>query len=390
MRTRLLRGPASSVARAIFFAVIVPICAGGISLAQFAAEDEVRLRRDEPLRFKDGVFRDGKAGETFKVMRYDRAAGRVYLLAFGSDGKPFALHCADAALEPAPKDHWALVQEGIRTMQQGDIAGARARFVRASTGENVDKLAMNLALHAETMRKSAADLAAARFNLQRDLGEVARLNRNAQTADHPSLTPGDNSNQVRAEEIRAKAAALRAKSEAAVASAMDALGNTVESARGYARSLIESGSLSVGLPMWDAVTSFARKQLSPDRQSAEAEPFERAEVTRRINFASDSLARARLRFDVKQLLAALGALDKGLESEPGRGDLKQFRAVVEASIERARARVQLARSLAEQNRREEALAELAKAEAICADDEEARALAKELRAVPPKPAGSAR
>ena len=372
------------MARAILFALIVQCCASGILLAQFAPEDEVRLRRDEPLRFKDGVFREGKAGETFKVMRYDRAAGRVYLLAFGSDGKPFALHCADAAIEPAPKDHWALVQEGIRTMQQGDVADARARFVRASTGENVDKMAMNLALQCETLRKSAADLAAARLILQKDLGEVARLLRNAQTADHPSLIPGDTSNQVRAEEIRTKAAALRAKSEGSVSGATDALANAIESARGYAKSLIESGSLSVGLPMWDAVASFARKQLPPERQSAAAEPFDRAELTRRINTASDALARARLRFDVKQLLGALGALDKGLESEPGRGDLKQFRAVVEASIERARARVQLARSLTEQNRRGEALAELAKAEAICADDEEARSLAKELRAASQK------
>ncbi len=384
MKSRALRKTAPSALRVILFAFVAHCWAGTMLLAQFAAEDEVRLRRDVPLRFKDGVFREGKAGETFKVMRYDRAAGRVYLLARDSDGKPFALHCTDAALEPAPKDPWALVQEGIRTMQQGDMAGARARFVRASTGENVDRMAMNLALHCETLRKSVADLAAARLALQKDLAEAARLLRNAQTADHPSLIPGDTSNQVRAEEIRTKAAAVRAKSEAAVSGATDALANATESAREYAKSLIGSGSLSVGLPMWDAVGSFARKQLPPERQLAEADFPERSELTRRINTASDALARARARFDAKQLLAALGALDKGLESEPGRGDLKQFRAVVESSIERARARVQLARSLTDQNRREEALAELAKAEAICADDEQARALAKELRAAPQK------
>ena len=384
MISRTLRQTASFAVRAMFLACLAHCCVGAMLLAQFAAEDEVRLRRDEPLRFKDGVFREGKAGETFKVVRYDRAAGRVYLLVRDSEGKPFALHCADAALEPAPKDHWALVQEGIRTMQQGDMAGARARFVRASTGENVDKMAMNLALHCETLRKSAADLVVLRQTLQKDLLEVARLLRNAQTADHPSLIPGDTSNQVRAEEIRSKAAALRAKSEAAVSGATAALANSIESGRDYAKALVESGSLSVGLPMWDAVGSFARKQLPAARQPTETEYPERAELTRRINTASDALARARARFDAKQLLAALGTLDKGLESEPGRGDLKQFRGVVESSIERARARVQLARSLADQNRREEALAELAKAEAICADDEEARVLAKELRAVPQK------
>ena len=384
MTLRALLKTFTPVPHALVVAFVSHCCLVSALRAQFAAEDEVRLRRDEPLRFKDAVFRDGKSGETFKVIRYDRAAGRVYLLARDSEGKPFALHCADAALEPAPKDHWALVQEGIRTMQQGDLATARARFVRASTGGNVDAIAMNLALHCETMRKAAADLAAMRLALQNDLAEVARLHRNAQTADHPSLTPGDTSNQMRAGEIRTKAVTLRAKSEAAVAGATDALADSIESARTFAKSLIGSGSLSVGLPMWDAVGSFARQKLPPERQPAQEDFPERAELTRRINIASDALARARLRFDAKQLLAALGALGNGLESEPGRGDLKQLQAVVESAIERARARVQLARLLTGQNRREEALAELAKAEAICADDEEARVLGKELRTAPQK------
>jgi tetratricopeptide (TPR) repeat protein len=389
MNSRVLRLSALPVLRVIRLAVFLLAYACAVLFAQFAAEDEVRLRRDEPLRFKDSVLRQGKTGETYKVMRYDRAAGRVYLLAFGSDGKPFALHCADSALEPAPKDAWVLVREGLNAMQQGDLAGARARFVRASTGENVDRMAMNLALHCETLRKTAEDLGTARKVMQKALADVAILVRNAQVADRTSLIPGDTSNQVRAEEIRTKAAALREKSETAVAAAMDALATAIKSARDYSKSLIESGSLSVGLQMWDAVTSFARKQLPPERQSAEPDVANRAELTRRINTASDALVRARIQFDAKKLLGAMGAVSNGLESEPGRGDLKQFRAVVEASIERARARVQLARSLSDQHRREEALAELAKAEAICADDEEACVLGKELRATPQKlPGGS--
>ena len=355
-----------------------------MSHAQFAPEDEVRLRRDEPLHFKDAVFRQGKTGEIFKVVKYDRANGSVFLLANGSDGKPFALRCADSALEPAPKDAWALVREGLNAMQQGELEYARTRFVRASTGMAVDDLALKLALHCETLRKSAAELVAAREAQRKVLLETGRLMRNAQTADHPSLIPGDTSNQVRAEEIRAKAAALKEKSEQAVTNATDALANTTGAARAYAKSLTESGSLTVGMAMWDAVTSFARKQLSPEQQPAPADISDRAELTRRINTASDALARARVNFDAKKLLAALGALENGLQAEQGRGDLKQFREVVESAIERARARVQIARSLADQGRRDEALVELAKGEAICADDAEALALAKELRAAPKK------
>src|SRR6185436_19662641 len=102
MILRTFRKAATSAVRAILLAALAYWCARATVHAQFAAEDEVRLRRDDALRFKDDVFRTGKIGETFKVVRYDRAAGRVYLLAFGSDGKPFALHCADSAIEPAP------------------------------------------------------------------------------------------------------------------------------------------------------------------------------------------------------------------------------------------------------------------------------------------------
>ncbi|MEO6752997.1 MAG: hypothetical protein ABIP85_14555 [Chthoniobacteraceae bacterium] len=360
-------------------------CIGGAAAhAQFAPEDEVRLRRDEPLHFKDSVFRQGKTGEIFKVVKYDRANGSVFLLANGSDGKPFALRCADSALEPAPKDAWALVREGLNAMQQGELEYARTRFVRASTGATVDDMAVKLALHCESLRKSAAEVGVIREAQRKALIEVGRLTRNAQVADHPSLIPGDTSNQMRAEEMRRRAAALREKSESAMTAAVDALSNAVESARADAKSLTESGSLSVGVAMWDAVTSFSRKQMPSERQPAETELPGRAELTRRINAASDALARARTNFDARRLLAALGALESGLEAESGRGDLKQLREVVASAIERARARVQTARSLADQQRRDEALAELAKVEAICADDSEALALGKELRGSPQK------
>jgi len=380
MISLVLRKAASAVVCVILFATITQC--GTLQLrAQFAPEDEVRLRRDEPLRFRDSVFRQGKAGEVFKVVKYDRAGGIVFLLAHGSDGKPFALRCPDAALESAPKDVWALLREGLNAMQQGDLEFARMRFVRASTGAEVDDVAVKLALHCETLHKAAAEVLGARETQRQMLVEVARLRRNAQVVDRPSLIPNDTSNQVRAEEIRTRAVALKEKSDLTVSGAAEALEKAVESSREYAKSLIASGSYSVGMPMWDAVAFFARKQIPTSPQLSQFDLPERAEITRRINIASDALARANQLFDTKKLVAALGALESGLASEPGRGDLKQFRVTLESAIERARARVRIARSLAVQQRRDEALAELAKAEAICTDDSEAAELAKELRAV---------
>lgn len=388
MIPRSLWKTATSLRWAILAAVVALCWVSATLLAQFAPDDEVRLRRDEPLRFKGGIFREGKAGDTFKVVRYDRAAGRVYLLAFGSDGKPFALQCADAALEPMPKDYWALVQAGVRTMQQGDMVGARAVFVRASTGEVVDKTAIGLALQCEALDKAASDLAAARTAALKSAAEIARLLRNAQVADRPSLIPGDTSNQVRAEEMRTKAGVLKEEAAKSVLGAEDALVQAVTSAASFSQSLIASGSLSIGLPMSDAFAAFARKTLPPDRQPATGAPLNRAELNTRINAATDALAKARVCMQSGQLRAAIAVTDAGLAAESGRGDLKQLRTEAELRLSRVRTFVALATSLKQQERAADALAQIVKAEALCSDDDDLRALAKELRSARQQPVGN--
>jgi len=360
------------------------LCTALRAVAQFAPEDEVRLRRDEPLLFKSATFREGKSGETFKVVKYDARSGQVFLLATGSDGKPFALHCSDQALEPMPKDYWALVREGVRTMQQGDLAGARAHFVRAATADDVDKLALNLALHCEEMSKATAALAAARTATVQAGAEAARLLRNAQTTDRPSLIAGDTSNQVRAEEMRTRAAALKEQAKQAVAVAEDSLTAAITSTEAFAAALIESGTMSVGLPVSDATAAFAAKALPSGRQPARAE-INRAEITGRINAASDALAKARRCIEDRQLHGVLTATASGLESEPGRGELKRLRMEAESRLERVKSLLSLAGSMKEQHRADEALAAVVKAEAICADDDGLRKFAGDLRAAMPRP-----
>ncbi|MEQ1853071.1 MAG: hypothetical protein ABMA01_15950 [Chthoniobacteraceae bacterium] len=354
------------------------------AFAQFAPEDEVRLRRDEPLNFKTAVFRQGKAGESFKVVSYDAAKGRVFLLATASDGKPFALHCSDQAIEPMPKDYWALVRQGVRTMQQGDMAGARAIFVRAATADEMDKSALGLAIHCEALTRSVAELAAARAAGPQTAAEAARLLRNAQVADRPSLTVGDDSNQVRAAEMRGRAAALKEQARKSIARAEDSLVESITAAGTFAGTLIDSGSLSLGLPASDAVANFAAKVLPPDRRPPSPREFNRGEINSRINTATDALAKAQVSMEGGRLHAALAGIEAGLKAEPGRGELKRLRIEVEARLGRVRTLMALANSRKDQQRLDEALAEIAKAEAICTDDEELRAFAKSLRETPPR------
>ena len=340
----------------------------------------MRLRRDEPLLFKESTWRQGRAGEVFKVVRYDSAAGRVYVLATGSDGKPFALHVADESLEPAPKDNWALFKEALNAMQLGDLAGARARFIRAGAGATLDERAMKLALHCELLDKAAADLARARNALATAQPEIARLLRNAQISDRPPLIPGDTSGQVRAAEFRKRARELETSAQGAVNDALAKVGSAVAEARDYAALLARSGSVSIAVPAWDAVSSFAAKQLPANRQPEPSMLPDRVEHVRNMNAAGDALRSARRSADARQLVAALAAAELGLGFDPGRGDLKQLAADMRQLIDRARSRTELARTLLAAGRPADALAELEKAEAICADDESANTLGKQLRA----------
>jgi tetratricopeptide (TPR) repeat protein len=367
------------------FAAAICLGVAPAAFGQFAPEDEVRLRRDEPLLFKAEVFRQGKAGETFKVISYDPAAGRVFVLATGSDGKPFALHCSDQALEPMPKDYWALLHEGVRTMQQGDMVGARAIFVRAATAGEPDKSAFGLAIHCEAMDRAVADLAAARTAGLQAAAEAARLLRNAQVTDRPSLIAGDDSNQVRAAEMRKQAAGIRTQAQQNIARAEEALQESINAADAFAAGLLASGSLSVGLPVSDAIANYSAKVLPAGRAQTVPREMNRAEINFRINTASDALAKARVAMDGGRLHGALALIRTGLQAEPGRGELKRLSLEVESRLNRVRTLLSLATSLKGQHRLDEALAEVVKAEAICSDDDDLRGLAKELRGSPSPP-----
>ena len=234
------------------------------------------------------------------------------------------------------------------------------------------------------MNKSTAELAAARAAAVKAGAEVARLLRNAQTADRPPLIASDTSNQVRAEEMRTKAAALKEQAAQAVATAEDSLRESIVSAQTFAEALVASGSLSIGLSVSDAIAAFAVKVLDPERRPARVE-INRAEINGRINAASDALAKARTCGEGRQLRGVLAAVETGLHAEPGRGELKRLRTEAESRLGRVKTFLSLAGSLKEQSRFEDSLAAVVKAEALCADDEELRKFAAALRAAMPRP-----
>jgi hypothetical protein len=277
------------------------------------------------------------------------------------------------------RNYWTLVQQAIRTMQQGDVAGARAQFVKAATADRVDKTAVGLALHCEALDKAAADLANARIVRARTQIEASRILRNAQVTDRPDRLSGGTANQVRAEEMRTQARNLKEQAAKEVTDAEAALEEAAKDANSTAEALLASGSLSVGLPILDSVARFTSKHLTHPLPSTKASELNRAEITARINAASDALKRAQAFLEAKELHAAQKAITAGLTAEPGRGELKQLQTEVELRLNRVATLRSLAASLKEQNRLDESLADIGKAEALCADDADLRAFAEDLR-----------
>jgi hypothetical protein len=94
--------------------------------AQFAPEDEVRLRRDEMLEFPRGKISAGKQGETFTVIQYDAVLGKVFVLATDSDGKTFCADLFRTARWSCCRRTWpTLMQKGAAALKQKDLATAR-------------------------------------------------------------------------------------------------------------------------------------------------------------------------------------------------------------------------------------------------------------------------
>lgn len=79
-------------------------CANG---ADFKQGDGVTLMRDEPLYFKNAVYRQGSKGEKFTVYSQNAATHKVFLLTKDDKGQPIALNISEDALavlkKTAPK-----------------------------------------------------------------------------------------------------------------------------------------------------------------------------------------------------------------------------------------------------------------------------------------------
>jgi uncharacterized protein HemY len=131
--------------------------------------------------------------------------------------------------------------------------------------------------------------------------------------------------------------------------------------------------------MSDSIASFVTKLLPSRRPITRLTETDRAGITRRIDTAGDAFARATACLEARELRGALRAIAAGLEAEPGRGELKRLRIETELRLNKVSTLLSLATSLRDQNRLDESLVQVARAEALCSDDDGLRTFARDLR-----------
>lgn len=351
---------------------------GPAAFGQFAPDDEIRLRRDEPLEFKGSVYRQGRQGEIYTVLKYDVITGKVYLLANDNDGKPFALTVPDRAVELLPRDLLIFMQRGAAALRRMDLAAARAAFVKASAGRLGEKMAVDLALHTEELQAALAAIAEAKKARERGLPEIKRLLKNAETADRPDLLFGTDANQVKAEEIRAKARLLQTQADNAVEQAEARFTTGLENFAGMVERLIDAGFLTVAVDVSDGITALSTSQR-PGANAVLPLGARRPEIAARIATASDALTKAQALLAARKLHAALAMVNQGLEAEANRAELRHLNARIEADLEKVETALRTIANLRDKPDLAAALAEVEKTEGVVADSEALAALGAEIR-----------
>jgi tetratricopeptide (TPR) repeat protein len=352
----------------------------GVAHAQFAPDDEVRLRRDEPLEFKGAKFRQGHRGEIYTVLQYDITLGKVYVLAKDSDGKPFALSVSEQAVEVLPKDVALLMQRGAIALRQKDLAAARENFVKASGGQLAEKSAVDLATLTDALRITMANIAKAHAARDRVAPEIQRMLKNAEVAGRPNpLFPNDPGNQIRAAEIREKAAQLQKQVDQMV---MQQETQFIEVVKGLAATtdrLVEAGYLTVAVDVGDGLSALAAQQMPKRPEAQPVFAWNRADIARRSAEAGAAVAMVERELAARRLQAALEALKKGMQAEPGRAELRKLKLRVDGDMDRVKAALLIIESLRQQRDFEKALKEIEQAEALIADSTALETVAREMR-----------
>jgi tetratricopeptide (TPR) repeat protein len=238
-------------------------------LAEFAPGEVVRLRREEPLKFKGKVYQTGTRGQEFTVLKVNESERSAYVPFVTEDRQLIAVTIPEAALEKSPRIAWEDLVLAAETLRAGKVDDA------AKTLEKIKP---------ET---ASGDLAK---RIRTELTKLVSAGRDAR-----------------------KPGALPAYSEAFTRWKTMVKDVATEGCYGLAVVLDEAG---------ESLTARAFGTKPPEAYLKQFPSIDKADLRTKATKSTLGLALARQFYGLSKLAEAMQAVDEALLVEPGRGDLK--------------------------------------------------------------------
>ena len=362
--------------------VVFAGCALPLAKAQFAKDDEVELVRDEPLLFNGTVYRQGRKGEVFPVAAYRADAHKVFLMGKDSAGKPFALSVPDSALALVRKDVTLLADQAFALLRTARLEEAQRGLLQVAALDPSQRVCAEVALHAGMLAAAIQTYEKTIKQQQDQRPELERRIRNAAVADRPNpLSPGDNSNQLRAEEMRRSVRAIEQEMAEAVAGSRERIATELNLLDEIAQKQVAAGAFSTALSLHQMLLTVAARKLGQREFSPGLGGSDRQELQTRVAHAQARLAEARRAVDGKRLNAARLSLLEGLKDEPGSASLRQLLTAVERRLDECGKAYAVAATRQTLKQYEKALESVEKLREDCSDHEPSEALAASLKRI---------
>jgi len=294
--------------------------------AQFAKDDEVQLKQDEPLSFNNSTYREGHKGEIFTVLAYRSDTRKLYLLATDSVGKPIALSVADSAVMIKRKDPEVIAAKAFEALRAGKLDQAQRLLEDAGKLEGAQELYTEAAAHIRDLTKAIADYQQGLIQQQREQSEIDRRRKNAAVMDRPNpLNPQDNSNRLRAADARREADEMEQRTKEGLNAAQSQIISELKLFDELAKKELAANNYSVALEITDMLSAISARYLSRNtRFEPSIAEYQRKDLQEKVSLAHDQLAKAKLAISVKKINEARRCIEEGLKSEPGSASLRQL------------------------------------------------------------------
>ena len=351
-----------------------------ITNAQFVPNDEVELLRDEPLLFNTAIYRQGNKGERFRVAAYRADIHKVFILATDAKGKSFALNVPAAAVGPVGRDVGMLNDQAFAALRAGRLEEAQKLMLQVPMLDRERSVCTEVATHLGRISTAQVAYQQGLKQQQATQVEVQRRMRNATVADQPNaLDRTDNSNQVRAAQMRKEAEQLSENSKAAIESKQEQIAAELKLLSAVAKKRETAGAYGEALDINEVVATLASRQPLGHDRSDSFRGFGRQELQKKAAEAQKHLEDARRNVSVKKLSGALQSVGAGLGAEPGSYSLRRLQGEISQRLDASGKAYATAFAHQQLKHYEEALKALEQARAECTDHEASETLAATLK-----------